>query len=298
MSARAAALALSLALAVVAQGCEEKKPSPDARRADTGARDGASSDGDGASSDGDGASGDGDATASDAPAPARFNQLSLEQSGSGSGYLEVPSAAALTGSSFDQLTVSLWVKRRAAASAQSLAIATFDGPGTFSTQLSLTWQIGATTAIALRVPTAAASAVLADPERWHHVAGVFDGPSAQVRLYLDGQLAATARAPQAMTMKNALWIGRYQSARADGWIDELAVFNVALGDAAVAAIYNGGTPRDLRLDSGDYNASAQLSGYYRMGDEVSAIIGPQIRDAAGTLDANVVGVMQLSRDVP
>ena len=52
----------------------------------------------------------------------------------------------------------------------------------------------------------------------------------------------------------------------DGNIDEVAFFNTALSEDSVAAIYNNGTPIDLRTDSGGYtqSQSASLQAYWKL----------------------------------
>lgn len=301
ISATRAPALLLLIVAFIASGCEKTTaPARDAALRD-GLRDGLldahAGDGDAAApSDADGAaSADGDGASEGSAA---FNRRSLELSGPGSGYLEVPTAASFTGASFDHLTISAWTKRHAGADAQSTPLVTFDSLGTFSTQLLLMWSLqGGQWSLTLRVPTSVVHAVVAEPERWHHAVGVYDGPSATIRLYLDGQLVASAKAPAAMTMKNALWIGRYQTARTDGWIDEVAFFRGALDDRTVAALYAGGRPFDLTVDRGDYAASSSLAGYFRMGDDDGALAS-SITDRAGTANASVVGVLSWSTDVP
>ena len=52
----------------------------------------------------------------------------------------------------------------------------------------------------------------------------------------------------------------------EGNIDEVAIWDTALDADAVAAIYNSGTPTDLKVNSGDYDNSSNLQGYWRMGD--------------------------------
>ena len=57
-----------------------------------------------------------------------------------------------------------------------------------------------------------------------------------------------------------------------GGMDEWALWNVALdadtavADAQVAAIYNGGSPINLKFNQGNYNISSSLQVYYRMGN--------------------------------
>ena len=49
-----------------------------------------------------------------------------------------------------------------------------------------------------------------------------------------------------------------------GSINDFAIWSVALDADAVAAIYNSGTPTDLTEDSGNYDNSSSLVGYWKM----------------------------------
>jgi len=49
-------------------------------------------------------------------------------------------------------------------------------------------------------------------------------------------------------------------------MDEVAIWDVALDSDAVSAIYNSGTPIALDSDSGDYDNSGDLQGWWRMGE--------------------------------
>lgn len=51
-----------------------------------------------------------------------------------------------------------------------------------------------------------------------------------------------------------------------GNMDEVAIWDTLLDDDAVTAIYNSGTPTNLSSDSGNYDNSSNLQGWWRMGD--------------------------------
>ena len=53
----------------------------------------------------------------------------------------------------------------------------------------------------------------------------------------------------------------------NGNINDVAFFDTTLTADHVAAMYNSGDPTDLRVDSGDYSVSGNLTGYWWMGDE-------------------------------
>ena len=64
----------------------------------------------------------------------------------------------------------------------------------------------------------------------------------------------------------------------NGNIDEVAIWDVALDADAVSAIYNSGTPIALDSDSGNYDNSANLQGWWRMGDGTEGASGTTIYD--------------------
>ena len=58
----------------------------------------------------------------------------------------------------------------------------------------------------------------------------------------------------------------------DGHISNVAVWNSRLTDAEVLAIYNSGTPTDLRLNSGNYTSAPGLVGYWTMQEGTGSTI--------------------------
>jgi hypothetical protein len=64
----------------------------------------------------------------------------------------------------------------------------------------------------------------------------------------------------------------------DGKMDEVAIWNVALDADAVAAIYNSRTPIALDADSGNYDNSGNLQGWWRMGDGTESGSGATVYD--------------------
>ena len=53
----------------------------------------------------------------------------------------------------------------------------------------------------------------------------------------------------------------------DASIDEIGVWDTTLSAAEILELYNGGTPIDLKSDTGNYTSSSNLTAYYRMGDD-------------------------------
>ena len=110
---------------------------------------------------------------------------------------------------------------------------------------------------------------------WHHVALTYDG--SYIKGYVDGVEDYSAAETRAINYaadssgRDQLEIGRgpYVS-QAEGLIDEVAIFDTALSGADITAIYNNGAPRDLTLaGSYDTDRTANLKGYWRMGDDSS-----------------------------
>ena len=80
-----------------------------------------------------------------------------------------------------------------------------------------------------------------------------------------------------------------------GLLDEVAVWDAELDAANVAAIYNSGTPIALDKDSGNYDKSGDLQGWWRM-EEGS---GSTVADSSGNdLEATLNGDPTFSTDVP
>ena len=72
-----------------------------------------------------------------------------------------------------------------------------------------------------------------------------------------------------------------------GGMDEWALWNVALDADAAAAIYNSGSPLNLKFNQGNYDNSSALQAYYRMGngffdDKANGIIHDQDNPGFGS----------------
>lgn len=132
---------------------------------------------------------------------------------------------------------------------------------------------------------------------WINVVATYNGvggtsANGGLTLYLNGEVLASANtgAGTYVAMENLggnVYIGKMSSNYANGNIDEVAIWNTALDADAVTAIYNSGTPISLSADSGDYDNSANLQGYWRMGDGTD-LPYPFITDEKGTVGAELV----------
>jgi hypothetical protein len=102
---------------------------------------------------------------------------------------------------------------------------------------------------------------------WHHVVWTYDTTNAKI--YIDGVLKnTTAVSGKTITNTDNLYIGALNNNGSvanylDGLINEAAIWDVALDADAVTALYNSGTPLDVTEDSGNYDNSGDLQGYWR-----------------------------------
>ena len=137
-----------------------------------------------------------------------------------------------------------------------------------------------------------------DDGAWHHLAvTISDGAQ---KLYLDGSEVAssTAAFPNDASADHSLIGSNSGSNRfMNGNIDEVALWNVVLDADAITAIYNSGKPTNLSSDSGDYDNSSNLQGYWRMGDgtldeypliadQTNATLGSDLLQKGNPIDDN------------
>ncbi|MFE2018872.1 LamG-like jellyroll fold domain-containing protein [Streptomyces sp. NPDC059499] len=102
-------------------------------------------------------------------------------------------------------------------------------------------------AFAFSTPGAKRARLEMKPElgQWYHVVGVRSGD--EIKLYVDGKLAATAAAGTADVSTGALSVGRakWSGANTDFWngsIDQVKVYDKALTDQEVTALHDGEQP--------------------------------------------------------
>ena len=118
-----------------------------------------------------------------------------------------------------------------------------------------------------------------------------------MRLYMDGVLKNFGQSPypsynyqktpsslvEITETLDEIYIGALSAASSHfkGNIDDVAVFDAQLDDDAVAAMYNSGTPIDLTSNSGNYDNSNDLIGYWKF-DEGT---GTSIADSSSNSNA-------------
>jgi len=112
---------------------------------------------------------------------------------------------------------------------------------------------------------------------WQHVVATFD-TTGDLKLYHNGSLENTDP-NEAFSIINTNLEEIILGARSDtpageyaGFIDEVAIWDVALDLATIASIFNAGEPNDLTLAAsyttgGGTDKSGDLQGYWRMGED-------------------------------
>ena len=106
---------------------------------------------------------------------------------------------------------------------------------------------------------------------WHHIVDVVDS-SGNGKLYVNGGLegswsnGSNSSADRFSIGQEYDGTGSTASDFFDGKIDEVAVWNVALDAADVTALYNSGNGLKASADSGNYDNSGDLIGYWKFND--------------------------------
>ena len=114
---------------------------------------------------------------------------------------------------------------------------------------------------------------------WHHVAGVWDNTTKNLKYYLNGSLDLDTTFPSYVNISRTLEIGDLSTGYSstnyrswDGKIDEYAFWSGnKLSDEAIQEIYNAtanntGKVLDLNTDYNNYTSSSNLQYWNRLGD--------------------------------
>ena len=141
---------------------------------------------------------------------------------------------------------------------------------------------------------------------WHHIVWVNGGTGVASSFYINGTQVVTKTHSQDIVSASSISfkIGINEAANQHwaGNIDEVAFWNTALDADAITAIYNSGTPISLSSDSGDYDNSSNLQGWWRMGDGTEEASGTTIYDMStnsnnGTM-TNMDATTDYEKDTP
>jgi len=112
----------------------------------------------------------------------------------------------------------------------------------------------------------AGGAVAVPSNTWNHLVMTWNPAGNSCKVYLNGD--STPVISTAVT--DTSWTPADQICRIgngmDGFLDDIAIWNVVLDGGAAAAIYGEGKPLDLNFDKGDYDNSSDLIGYWKMFD--------------------------------
>ena len=215
-------------------------------------------------------------TQAEAPSEAFENTYSVEFDGVND-FILVPDSTSLdiTGA----FSISAWVKSDGGSDEVLISKEGFPVSGDFKRGWAL-WSDGYWTdsGVTLYIwnGSSLSSVVTGSPlttGEWSHVVAVYE-PSTSIKIYVNGSLSATntTSIPASINSTTAdIAIGRWTTAYGTSYpfggnIDELGIWNVSLDSDAVTALYNSGSPIDLSSDSGDYDNSSNLQGWWRMGD--------------------------------
>jgi methionine-rich copper-binding protein CopC len=119
---------------------------------------------------------------------------------------------------------------------------------------------------------------------WVHVGWTNDGSN--YKFYKNGNLVATETAPDTFYALDNIG---YQIGKVDnyfkGQIDEVAIWDVALGSANITALYNSGIGLKASVDSGNYDKSGDLVGYWQFNEGTgSALTDNTLNSNNGTLN--------------
>ncbi len=181
------------------------------------------------------------------------------------------------------LSISAWIYPTAYGSATAESFVSTDAASPRAFYLGLfngtnfRFSLSTNGTVLTSLATAASTVTL---NTWQHILVTWD--QVNLKLYKDGVLLKTVATTYAsngtFTTTNDLVIGARRSPSTGafpGKIDEVGIWNVALGLTEITELYNSGTPIALNTDTGNYTSASDLQAWYRMGDN-STYKSPQI----------------------
>jgi len=138
-----------------------------------------------------------------------------------------------------------------------------------------------------------------DDGEWHNI--VFTHELRTARIYVDGQWEASGIMPDEgggtyFSGDGPLRIGAdsYQGENFRGYIDEVAFWNTRLSSSDIFALYHYGRGLDASVNSGDYNSSSNLSGYWKFVENH----GTEVADASPNNNVGTIYGADWSTDSP
>ena len=138
---------------------------------------------------------------------------------------------------------------------------------------------------------------------WNYYVIRFNG-SNQTDLFLDGALIKSITSELTMNLQNTsrpvrIGAGNTNSTPKywfNGKIDDVAIWDEALTDAEISALYNSGETLYAKENYGDYSSKDNLVAYYTMDSDNGA--GTTLTDDEGNNDGSFEGAPSWSNDVP
>ena len=106
-------------------------------------------------------------------------------------------------------------------------------------------------------------------DSWYNIIAVFKNTT--VSIYINGVLdnsitgsTLTLLSTVLLSFGSRINEGAIREEYFEGTMDDIAMFSTDLDASSIAAIYNYGTPLDLRTNSGDYTQSSALQAYWKL----------------------------------
>ena len=138
---------------------------------------------------------------------------------------------------------------------------------------------------------------------WNYYVIRFNG-SNQTDLFLDGALIKSITSELTMNLQNTSRPVRIGAGNTNntpkywfnGKIDDVAIWDEALTDAEISALYNSGETLYAKENYGDYSSKDNLVAYYTMDSDNGA--GTTLTDDEGNNDGSFEGAPSWSDDVP
>ena len=138
---------------------------------------------------------------------------------------------------------------------------------------------------------------------WNYYVIRFNG-SNQTDLFLDGALIKSITSELTMNLQNTSRPVRIGAGNTNntpkywfnGKIDDVAIWDEALTDAEISALYNSGETLYAKENYGDYSSKDNLVAYYTMDSDNGA--GTTLTDDEGNNDGSFEGAPSWSNDVP